>query len=139
MPDTSGFAAPEPTASVDVRLIAIEMGEVERRVLARGLAEWGGPARCTEALAVVMGFGSVDDLLVQLQRLGAALSRAEPLRREDWRRALIATEIVFASDVFGSGLDWSTTTGLSDELTINTLRALQRKVLAARAGPHDEG
>lgn len=37
-------------------------------------------------------------------------------------------EIVFASDVFGSGIDWSTTVGRTDEETIRILRSLQRKI-----------
>jgi hypothetical protein len=32
------------------------------------------------------------------------------------------------SDVLGSGVEWSTTTGLSDALTIRRLRGIQRKV-----------
>jgi hypothetical protein len=52
-------------------------------------------------------------------------AEGQPLSRADWRRALLATEIVFASDVVGSGLDWSITTGLADEDTIGLLRAMQ--------------
>jgi hypothetical protein len=50
------------------------------------------------------------------------------LSRDDWRRVLLATEVVFASDVFGSGLDWSTTTGFSDADSISLLRSIQRKM-----------
>jgi hypothetical protein len=50
------------------------------------------------------------------------------LTEEDWRRTLLATEIVFISDVVGAGTDWEVTTGLSDEETIKVLRAIQRKV-----------
>ena len=69
-----------------------DLTDEERHVLARGLAEWGGPARCTDALAAAMDF---------------------------------------ASDVFGSGWDWSITTGLADEDTIRILRSLQRKIARA--------
>lgn len=41
---------------------------------------------------------------------------------------LLATEIVFASDVIGAGLDWIHTTGLSDGESIALLRSVQRKV-----------
>lgn len=41
---------------------------------------------------------------------------------------LIATEIVFASDVVGAGLDWPIVTGLRDDQTIALLRGLQRKM-----------
>ncbi|MEU1542912.1 hypothetical protein [Actinacidiphila glaucinigra] len=38
-------------------------------------------------------------------------------------------EIVFVSDLAGSGVEWPTTTGLSDEATIRVLRAIQRKLV----------
>jgi hypothetical protein len=79
-------------------------------------------------MAIAMGFASVDDLLVQGRRLGAAIQDGEPLTPTDWRRALLATEDVFASDVVGSGLDWSITTGFSDVETIGLLRSTQRKM-----------
>jgi len=41
-------------------------------------------------------------------------------------RALVATEIAFASDFVGAGVDWATVIGLSDEETISILRRLQR-------------
>jgi hypothetical protein len=79
-----------------------------------------------------MGFRSEEDLLRgDGRRLREALDRSEPLTRSDWRRTLLATEIVFASDVVGAGWDWSITTGLSDEETIRLLRAVQRKVARA--------
>ncbi|MFD4352375.1 hypothetical protein ACFWPX_07435 [Nocardia sp. NPDC058518] len=114
-------------------LVAIELSEAEREVLRRGLGEWFGPARCTEALAIAMDFLSVADLREQERRIRSALAANEPLSGRDWRRALVATEFVFASDVFGSGVEWSTTTGLRDEETIHILRRLQRKL--ARAVP----
>lgn len=41
---------------------------------------------------------------------------------------MLAIEIVFVSDVVGSGLDWRFTSGLSDAKTIEILRSLQRKL-----------
>jgi hypothetical protein len=76
-----------------------------------------------------MGFRSGEDLRRGKGReLREALRRGEHLTREDWRRTLLATEIVFASDVVGAGMDWSITTGLSDEETIKVLRTIQRKI-----------
>ncbi|WP_327141330.1 hypothetical protein [Nocardia sp. NBC_01327] len=109
-------------------LVVVELSDDERHVLRCGLNEWVGPARSSEALAVAMGFASVEDLYEQGQRLRAALSSNQPLSASDWRRALVATEFVFASDVFGSGVEWPTTTGLRDEETIRILRGLQRKL-----------
>jgi hypothetical protein len=47
---------------------------------------------------------------------------------DDWRRVLLSVEIVFASDVVGSGLDWRITSGISDEESVGLLRGLQRKL-----------
>lgn len=57
----------------------------------------------------------------------------EALDGGDWTRALIATEIVFVSDVVGAGVEWEICTGLSDVETIATLRSLQRKLAPFRA------
>ncbi|MFC9997752.1 hypothetical protein [Nocardia sp. NPDC127526] len=112
-------------------LVAIELSNDEREVLRHGLGEWGGPAHCSDALAVAMDFQSVTDLHEQRRRLRSALIANQPLSARDWRRILVATEFVFTSDVFGSGVDWPITTGYSDERTIAILRALQRTLGAA--------
>jgi hypothetical protein len=116
-------------------LVAVGLTDAERRLLILGFGEWGGPARCTEALAIAMGFLGVQDLDAERRRIGEVLRAGQPLSRKDWRRALISTEIAFASDVFGSGVQWSTTTGLSDAETIVILRSLQYK-LAESAHAH---
>ena len=113
--------------------IALELTADERRLLTAGLIEWGGPARCTDAFATAMGFADIEDFFLQSKRLVPALRKGEPLSRRDWTRALLATEVVFASDVVGSGSDWQATVGWSDEVTIHTLRELQRKLRRAHA------
>ncbi|MEU0791752.1 hypothetical protein ABZ342_16920 [Amycolatopsis sp. NPDC005961] len=37
-------------------------------------------------------------------------------------------EIVFVSDLAGTGCEWPTTTGLDDVVTLRTLRGIQRKL-----------
>ena len=108
--------------------IEIELDDTERFVLRWGLIDWGGPARCTEEMAVAMGFRSVSDPFAESDRLTAAIAAGAGLTRLDWTRALLATEICFASDVVGSGLDWQTTSGLSDTDTLTTLRRIQREL-----------
>jgi hypothetical protein len=110
-------------------MVEFELTDEERFLLNRGLAEWGGPAYCTDALAVAMGFDSVADLAVQRDRLLRSLDTGAALSRWDWTRILFATEIVFASDVVGSGVEWPTTTGLSDAGSLEVLRGLQRKLV----------
>ncbi|MFK0016321.1 hypothetical protein [Streptomyces sp. NPDC091027] len=97
-------------------------------LLRRALLEWSGPARCSDALAVGMGFAGVQDLFDQCSRLRSALNDDVPLPPVDWARTLLAVEIVFVSDLAGSGVEWPTTTGLSDESTIRALRSIQRKL-----------
>jgi len=99
-------------------------------MLDRGLVEWGGPARCTDAMAVAMGFADVQDLFAQADRIVSELDAGRPLSRWDWSRTLLATEIVFASNVMGSGIEWTDTTGLDDVRSIQVLRSLQRKLAA---------
>ena len=112
--------------------IPVDLIPNERYVPARGLAEWGGPASPTDELARAMGFRGSEDLWQGEGRdLREAVRQGEHLTREDWRRTLLATEIVFASDVVGAGMDWSITTGLSDEETIRVLRIIQRKISRA--------
>lgn len=110
----------------------LPLTDSERRLLRAGLLEWGGPARCTDDMAVAMGFESVDDLFAEGDRIRQALEKREPLSRTDWIRTLLATEVVFASNVLGSGHDWSITTGLSDQESVVLLRSVQAKIPARR-------
>ena len=109
-------------------LLPVQLTAEERRVLRCGITEWGGPASCTEEFARAMGFESVADLRQHSPRLRDAVEAGEPLTRTDWRRVALMTEVVFASDEVGSGLDWAITTGMSDEETIRLLRDIQRKL-----------
>jgi hypothetical protein len=110
-------------------LIRVDLTPAEQDLLVQGLGQWGGPASPTDALAQAIGFQSSNDLWQGKGReLRGALRLGEPLTPEDWRRALLATEIVFASDVVGAGTDWPITTGLPDQETITILRAIQKKI-----------
>jgi hypothetical protein len=111
-------------------LIEIPLTQPERQLLLYGMNEWGGPARCTEELARAMGFPSRAHMYSEFDRLKPSLRNKQPLSVLDWTRMLVATEIVFVSGVFGSGLDWCITTGCSDVETIELLRQLQRKLSA---------
>jgi hypothetical protein len=108
-------------------VVNVELTGEERYMLDRGLAEWGGPAHCTDAMAVAMGFADVRDLFAEKDRIRAELAAGRSLSRWDWSRTLLATEIVFASDMVGSGWDWQTTTGLDDVRSIQVLRGLPEK------------
>lgn len=113
--------------------VPLDLTETERGFLAAGLLEWNGPARATDELAVAMGFADTTELHRVAFELCDLLRDGADLTREQWMRALIATEFVFASDVFGSGLDWSITTGYSDAESVALLRGIQRKMPRWRA------
>jgi hypothetical protein len=84
--------------------VAIQLSDDERALLFCGLGEWGGSTRPTDALARAMGSEDVAGLLVDTKRVAVQLDAGEPLAAADWARALIATEIAFASDYYGSGM-----------------------------------
>ena len=104
----------------------LDSDEVE--MLARALLEWGGPGHASDGLARGMGFVDAQDLLEQCLRFVRELEGNSPIMSADWARILLATEIVFASDLMGSGTEWRTTTGMTDEETIVLLRSIQRKL-----------
>lgn len=108
--------------------VQLDLTDDERAVLRAGLAEWGGPARVTQELAVAMGFRDQADLFLEGDQIKGALEDREPLTPLDWARTVLATEIVFASNLVGSGRDWSITTGFADVETLALLRAIQGKV-----------
>lgn len=114
-------------------MISIELSDDERSLLRCGINEWGGPAACTDELAVAMGFAGRDHLFARTPELWEAVKSGAPLPASDWARVLVMTEFVFVSDVFGSGHDWHITTGFSDEGTIRLLRGVQRRLSSAGA------
>lgn len=108
-------------------IIHADLTDAERFVLNQGLAEWGGPAHCTEAMARAMGFRDVADLFDEGGRIVRDLHARRPLSRRDWTR-VTGHGVVFASDVLGSGTEWPDTTGLDDRETLQTLRSIQYKL-----------
>lgn len=114
-------------------LLAVDLSDDERSMLRWGLLDWGGPASPTDDLARVMGFESDADLSAQARRIAEADWTGQRLSRRDWTRALVATEFVWASDVYGAGLDSIHTWGFTDAQGIAILRSVQRKMLSAGA------
>jgi hypothetical protein len=106
----------------------VELDGKERKFLRAALLEWGGPAEPTDDLAMAMGFTCADNLSGEAWTLWRRIESRESLTASDWKRVLLASEIVFVSDVVGSGPDWPITTGLSDEESVAILRGLQRKL-----------
>lgn len=108
--------------------VPVELNDDERRFLRAALLDWGGPANPTNELAVALGVRDAETLSADTWALWKVIESGSDLPPEDWRRVLLAVEVVFISDVVGSGLDWSVTSGFSDEDSIRILRGLQRRL-----------
>jgi hypothetical protein len=106
-----------------------DLSPAQRELLAVGLDQWGGPASATDALARVAGFEDVESLHRDGGRIARDLRSGLTLSAADLARALVATELVFASDYYGAGLEWETVTGLDDGVTLLRLRDIQRKLI----------
>jgi hypothetical protein len=112
------------------QLISVDLTPEEREVLVTAIDawKWGPPTYCTEEFAVAMGFASVRDLKAESVRLHGLLDWHQPLVPLDWAKVLVATEVAFASNMVGVGLDWTAVTPFTDEQTIRLLRELQSKL-----------
>lgn len=108
--------------------VPLTLDDRELQFLRAAMLEWGGPANPTDALAVALGFSDAAAMSRETWALWKRIESQEALSSDDWRRVLVAAEAVFASDVFGSGLDWPITTGMPDAESIAVLRGLQRKL-----------
>ncbi|GAB2679395.1 hypothetical protein [Thalassiella azotivora] len=112
----------------DAEATAVVLDDGERRFLRAALLEWGGPARPTDELAAAMGFSSAERMAAEAWHLWHRIEAGDALTAGDWRRVLLAAEIVFVSDVVRSGLDWATTSGMPDSEALVVLRGLQRRL-----------
>lgn len=104
------------------------LAQSEVELLRRALLEWGGPARCSDELAAAIGFRDFADLVEESRRIREMLAKDVQISRVDWARTLLGVEIVFVSDLAGSGVEWATTTGFGDEVTVMAIRSVQRKL-----------
>ncbi|MCV7077982.1 hypothetical protein [Mycobacterium szulgai] len=108
-------------------LVAIDLTEDERLLMLHGLNEyWGSAARADTLMAPLVGLSTTGEFDALIGRLKDAIGGRVPLSNLDWARALFLTEISWASDVVGSGLDFAT--NIRDERAAPLLRSIQRKV-----------
>ncbi|MBM6404722.1 hypothetical protein JQN72_10760 [Phycicoccus sp. CSK15P-2] len=106
----------------------VQLSEEELRFLRAAMLDWGGLLSPDDALAAALGFTDAESMSSEAWGLWRRIERREDLSHEDWRRVLLAAEVVFVSDVVGSGIDWSITSGIPDGEAISILRGLQRKL-----------
>jgi len=112
-------------------IVAVELSQAERDLVEAALREWGGGAHGTEKIAQAIGFESMQERWRERDRILLAVRDRRPLSRTDWTRLLLATEIAFASDVVGAGVEWSIVTGYNDVESLTALRSLQRTLAPA--------
>lgn len=126
-----------PRADPDALLRPVDLGltQDERRFIIDGLAQWGGPARARHEPAVLAGFTNAEEMDSGTERFQRALESEEPLSREDWRRVVVLTEVIFGSDTFGAGVEWETVTGRDEVTDLRLLREVQRKLVAVSPSP----
>lgn len=108
-------------------LTHVDITDVERRLLLAGLMEYGGPAAGAQVLAPLVGTDSVDAFFQLTDRLTAAIKNGQALSDLDWARALVLTEICWASDILGAASEFGT--NMPDEVALPALRSLQRKLV----------
>ncbi|MEV6348921.1 DUF2716 domain-containing protein [Actinoplanes sp. NPDC051851] len=113
----------------------MEISPAQRRLLSSGVREWLLPTRRPEG-ARLLGTG---DVPAWARRVADALDAGEDLPAADWPRALLATELAFASSSLGFAIDWPDDTGYPDLAAIRVLREIQEQFHYDRppATPHE--
>jgi hypothetical protein len=107
-------------------LIDIELTDDERLFLSHGLNEYGGPIRNQPVMVRALGLPDRASFEALVDRLMKAIWRKESLSKLDWARAVFLTEVSWASDLVGSGLDFAT--NFRDETAAPLLRSIQWKL-----------
>jgi hypothetical protein len=108
-------------------LVAVDLTAREREFIQQTLEQWGLSAADAPFPFQVLGLSTWEEFGELTLRLERAVSRGEPLTDLDWARVLFLTEITWASDLVGAGLDFATVTGISDNEALTLLRGLQRR------------
>ncbi len=83
-------------------------------------------------MARALGFKDIDDLQVEGERIAHDIGAGRALTRRDWSRALLSAEVIFGSDLIGTGSEWTSIQGGTDAEWLGTLRRLRHKLPASR-------
>lgn len=121
-PTTGPSNSPSTDHALDVDLT----GE-ERGLLLTCLRDWSQPVPGWQLVAPMVGNKSIDEFLEQTSRLTSALEKGDSLSELDWLRALVLTEIGWASQPLGPRRTGAARMG--DEQALTALRSLQRKIV----------
>jgi hypothetical protein len=109
-------------------LVAVDLTDDERNFIRQTLRQWESSASGQPFPFQVLGLASWDEFGELTLRLEHAVTDGEPLTDLDWARVLFLTEVTWASDLIGSGLDFDVVTSFSDAEALGLLRGLQRKI-----------
>jgi hypothetical protein len=107
-------------------LINIDLTDDERDPLFHGLNEYGGSIHYKPILTRALGLPDRASFDALLDRLRRAIARKEPLSKLDWARAVFLTEVSWASNLVGSGLDFRS--NFHDDEAAPLMRSIQRKI-----------
>ena len=88
------------------------------------------PGHCSDELARALGFLDANDCSLPANRYIQSLRLLKIPPIGEWRRILSIVEIMFCSEVFGSGIEWELITGISDSESLRNLRAIQSRLVA---------
>jgi len=108
-------------------LVAVDLTEREREFIQQALEQWALSAADAPFPFQVLGLATWEEFGELTLRLERAVTDSAPLSDLDWARVLFLTEITWASDLVGAGLDFATVTGFSDTEAVSLLRGLQRR------------
>lgn len=109
--------------------VYVELLNDERRLLVQGVTQLGGPAHIDDTIAEAIGYRSAHERREEGAGLAARIRNGEALSREDWRRALVSTEIAFASEYYGAGSDWEVCSAIDDHVSLDLLRQVQARLI----------
>jgi hypothetical protein len=121
--------SPEPGSDDGTNMVAIELTPEERYFICSALIEWSGVATGAplpiKTLGIATNWIEFDSLVSCLE---TAIVGQEPMSALDWTRTLFLTEVSWASNVVGAGLDFALVTSISDEEAVKLLRSIQWKL-----------
>jgi hypothetical protein len=112
--------------------VAIDLTDEERRFMYLALYEFFGPASGQPVMITALRLSGRAEFDNMVKRLGDAIEQRKPLSEADWARALFLTEVSWASNLVGSGLDFATS--FRDEKAVQLLRSIQRKTVRHAIG-----
>jgi hypothetical protein len=109
-------------------LVAVDLTEDERDFIQQTLEQWALSAASKPFPFQALGLSTWDEFGELTGRLEHAVTDGKPLTDLDWARVLFLTEVTWASNLIGSGLDFEIVTRFSDAEALSLLRGLQRRI-----------